>query len=363
MTILVATDKFKGSISAPKAVQAIVTGLLKKYPNATIISNPMADGGEGSLDIIQKYLSGETITVSTKNALGDPLMAEYFLCDKTAYIELAAASGLEKIKTSQRNPLYTTTYGTGLILKNALDRGAEKIVLMLGGSSTNDAGLGIAAALDYKFYDSKNELITTEGKNLVAIEKIVAPNNLQTFELDILCDVKNPMYGPTGAAYVYAKQKGADESAVELLDAGLINIASKIEEFFGKSIGDIPGGGAAGGIAAGLHGMLNGQIKNGFKTFAELTNISEKVKQADLIISGEGKLDNQSLNGKVVGEIANICTKYSKKHVVLVGKNELTPSVIQHNNIHSVLEIVSLVDTEDAFKNAAKHLTSLAQLI
>ena len=363
MIILVACDKFKDSISAEQAVNAITNGLMEKYPYASIIQLPMADGGDGSLDIIQKYLPGKMISVATQNALGESITAEYFIHNQTAYIELTSASGLAQLPADQRNPTNTSTYGTGLLFKNAVEKGAKKIVLMLGGSSTNDAGLGIAEALGFNFYNSQNELLFPIGKNLVKIDKITGPTAPIDFALEMYCDVTNPLHGPNGATHVFAKQKGANNEDIELLEAGLINVASKIDQYSGKEISNISGGGAAGGIAAGLYGLLDGKIKNGFDAISKITNIEEKIKEADLVISGEGKLDTQSLHGKVVGEIAKLCDKYSKKHIVFVGKNVLTPSQIKQHKIHKVYEILSLANEEEAMKNAQNYLTQLASSI
>jgi len=360
MTILVACDKFKGSLSASNVVRAISNGLIKKFPKAKIIGLPMADGGDGSLAIIQTHLPGKLIPVDTRDALDRPVTSHFFLHSKTAYIELATASGIALIERELRNPLITSTYGTGLVLKHALSLGVEKIVLLLGGSSTNDAGLGIASALGFEFYDEKNKRLSGVGKNLKLIKKIIPPQDLPKFELEILSDVEHPMYGPNGAAHTFAKQKGADEDAIELLEEGLKNIAGIISQQFGKTVDKIPGGGSAGAIAAGLHGLLNGKIRSGFEFIAKMTTVEEKIRNADLVITGEGKLDQSSIQGKVIGNISKLCQAENKKLIVMVGKNDLTKEEIQAAGIHQVFELVNLTSEKDAIVHAEKHLEAMA---
>jgi len=363
MNILVACDKFKGSLSADKVSQAISIGLKHQYPDSSIISCSMADGGDGSLAVIQSHLNTEMVSVNTKDAIDRPITTQYFIHDQTAYIELAAASGLAQLEPEFRDPMLTSSFGTGILIKDALKKGLKHIVLFLGGSSSNDAGLGITEALGFNYFDFNNHQLTGIGKNLSSIQRIQAPDNLPEFQLNILCDVTNPMYGPNGAAHIYAGQKGADQKTIDLLDKGLNNIAKVIEKYSGKYIADIPGAGAAGGVAGGLVGLLNGNIQNGFQAIAKISNLNEKIKSADLVISGEGQLDDQSLNGKVVGEIDKLCGELNKKLVVLVGKNALTPSQIKQTNIHQVFEILSLTNEKEAMLNPEKYLTILAKSI
>jgi len=265
---------------------------------------PIADGGDGTLTVLEQYLDAKKIQLQTFDALNNPIQAYYLLDNEVAYIELAIASGLAHLKKGERNPLKTNNRGTGLLIKNAFEKGAKKVVLCLGGSATTEAGLSIASELGYRFYNKGEKTVSPKGANLLEIIDYEKPANLNDFKLEILCDVNNPLYGKNGAAYVYGPQKGADEHAVELLDKGLKHIARLILEKEGIDINATPGAGAAGGIAGGLLGLFNAQLISGFHFLNDLVGLEEQIKHSNLIITGEGNFDASIKKIKTINSIA-----------------------------------------------------------
>lgn len=361
MKILIAPDKFKGSLSGKEVCQAIQQGFARYDPTIKTIAHPLADGGDGSLEVLSEYLSFEKVTVDTLDPLGRPIKASYFTNENTAYVELPSASGLVLLKDEERNPTNTSTIGTGILIKDALKKGFNKICLFLGGSATNDAGIGIARALGYSFINKENSIIDPIGKNLLEIEdyKFNGPRSTLSVSFTILCDVKNTMYGPNGAAYTFAKQKGANTTEVEHLDAGLQKFASVVLKKTQKDISTIVGGGAAGGIAAGLSGLFNCQIKSGIQEILTLTNFENVARGVDMIISGEGKVDQTSLNGKVISALSS----YTKTHAIplhlFVGQSDLMPE--EGSPIKSIHAIASVEkDINKAMKNGYGILENLA---
>jgi len=357
MKIVVAPDKFKGSLDSFEVCAAIRRGI-KTTANSIVVSEfPMADGGDGFALVLKHYLHTTTINCDTVDPLGRKITASYEWNEtqKTAVIEMAVASGLVLLNKKERNPLFTSTLGTGLLLRNAIDKGARKIILGLGGSATNDGGTGILSALGFQFENEKGEHSPASGENLQFIRNIIPPSPIPEIEFELACDVNNTLYGPGGAAYVYAPQKGADKDQVVKLDQGLQNLSAIIIQQTGKDISNIPGTGAAGGIAAGLLPFFSVDIKNGIELIIAASKIEESLFNADLVITGEGKIDSQSGAGKVVGCIASLAKKHGLGCIAFCGSVELNES-----ETFGLEKIVALVDeftTEDqAIKNAAKLL-------
>lgn len=364
MNVLIACDKFKGSLSAIDVCNAVHRGLEHNYPNADYHLHPMADGGDGSLLVLEQYLDTTRHTVDTIDPLGRPIKASYLVDRDTAYIELAEASGITLLKEGEKNPLITSTVGTGVLVQDAIDKAYKKIIFLLGGSCTNDAGLGIAHAIGFEFIDDNGKAIIPTGGNLQDIKVILPPDNLQDIRFSILSDVTNPFYGPTGAAQVYARQKGADDQMVAYLDEGLQYIADFFIAEYQIDVQSIPGSGSAGGIAGGLHALLGAEILNGFDQLAEISQLDHKIANADLIISGEGKLDLQSLDGKVIGKMAALCKAYKKPFIAMVGSNELTQIQLQEQSIEQVLSIMDVADNlEDGIINTAVYIEQLSRSI
>jgi glycerate kinase len=353
MTILICPDKFKGSLTASEVCDAAAIGLARKFPLARIVKLPLADGGEGTARILTQYFNGKTVKTKVHGPRFEPIEAEYGTDNgTTAFIEMASASGLQLLGKGLRDPLETTTFGTGELIRHAVDRGATRIILGIGGSSTNDAGIGMAAALGYKFFDRNGKLLEPIGRNLISIDRIEVPKTIGTLEVTALCDVNNPLYGPNGAAYVYGPQKGATPEAVELLDRGLMNFERVAKKTFGRSA-DFAGAGAGGGIAGGASVFFNLEVRPGIRFFMETLRVYEKIEAADLVVTGEGRIDRQTLAGKVVASVAGHAARFNKKVVAICGVCELRKSELDKIGVS---EIISLTDPftsgEDAIKNA-----------
>ncbi len=360
MQILLACDKFKGSLDSIGVNTSIAKGLKKKYPNATTVILPLADGGDGTLAVLEKALQLSFIDQSTIDPLGHLITAPYLRDGNTAYFELAAASGIALLKGLPLQPLRATTLGTGRMMRAALEAGVTNLVLGLGGSCTTDAGLGIAHELGVRFFNkNKNEIIPAGG-NLRDIATLDTRKVIKLDNLKILCDVSNPLYGPNGAAYVFAPQKGATKEDVDLLDRGLRHVAQLIEKHTGRSISELPGGGAAGGIAAGLSGFFNVEIVNGFEFIKKLTDLETQIQSADLVITGEGQLDKTSLDGKVVGGVAALCKQYGKPLIAIVGGSRLSAAEKENlglRHIYTALERAGSVEL--AVRDAAIYLEQI----
>ena len=325
MKILVAPDKFKGSLTSFEACRAISDGIKKVSDIPEVVELPMADGGDGFASVLQHYLKTEKINCNSVDPLGRDIKASYQwdVNNSTAIVEMAVASGLVLLKELEKNPLKTSALGTGLIIKHAIGKGAKKIILGLGGSATNDGGAGILYALGFKLQDDRGATLQASGENLLHIRKIIPPSVIPTIIVEIACDVQNVMYGPQGAAYVYAPQKGANTDQVEILDMGLKNLAHVLKQQTGKNVSDIPGTGAAGGIAAGLLPFFDVRMKKGIEVITEASGIENEIPGADLVITGEGKIDDQSNEGKVVGYVAALAKKYSVPCIGMCGITEL----------------------------------------
>jgi len=330
MQILIAPDKFRGSLDALQVCEAVEKGILMAIPSARVIKTPLADGGEGTAEILTLSQGGRFANVRVQDPLGRETEASYGVSGdgSTAYIELASASGLRLLATDERNPLLTTTFGTGQLIAHALDQGIENLILGIGGSATTDAGIGLAAALGYRFLDQDENELPPIGENLIRIAKIddrfVHPC-LANCRITVACDVTNPLYGPTGAACVYGPQKGADPQMVELLDQGLKSFAQIANLHFGKNVDLMPGAGAAGGVGAGAVWFLNARLQEGVKIVMDQLRLPEIVKNVDLVITGEGKADEQTLSGKVVQGLASLCREADVPLALLCGTLEITP--------------------------------------
>lgn len=361
MTILIACDKFKNSLSAIKVCTAIANGLKHINANLEILIHPMADGGDGTLAVLQEHIELHLHKIETINPLNKNIQASYASFGDTAYIELAKASGIELIKKEDFNPMITTTIGTGYLVKDAIINGFKNIVISIGGSCTTDAGLGIAHALGFTFLDSSGDELVPSGGTLSQIKSIIKPDERFNCQFTILCDVDNPLFGPNGAAYVFGPQKGASEDQVKALDEGLEHIAKLIQSFNNKNIGSIKGGGAAGGISAGLNGLLDAEIKSGFDYLSSLSKLEDKIASADIVITGEGQLDKQSFSGKVVGEIQALCHKHTKPVIAIVGNSTLSPEECKLKGIINVFSVMNLAkDLDDAISHTESFLYKIA---
>ena len=364
--ILIAPDKFKGSLSAMDVCQAIAEGLGQSGKQIIIQEHPMADGGDGSLEVIARHMNLEKQLMDTTDPLGRSVSTFYYSASNIAFIEMAKASGLVLLRQAERNPLKTSTFGTGQMIVDALLKGCEEIYLFLGGSATNDGGMGIAAALGASFFDDNKNVLNPCGENLSKVESITVDPvfDIEKTKLTLLCDVNNTLFGPNGAAQVYARQKGADDAMIQSLDEGLKHLNEKLYNYSGIDVASLSGSGAAGGIAASLVSIFNADIKSGIESFAKFTDLESKIQKSDLVISGEGRLDGQSLQGKVIDGVAKLCKKHDKPLILFVGKNELSEEEQRQLGAKQIFSVSDQASNlHDAMTNASMYLKRLAHLL
>lgn len=367
MNILIASDKFKGSASAQLVVGALATGMKRANSKYKITTSPLADGGEGTLEILQNDKEFKKNNVFTQNQLGESIAPYYLSKDKTAYIEMSSASGLHLTANQKTSPMFTSTYGVGLMILNAVNKGFKDILLFAGGTSTNDGGMGIASAFGIIFKDKKGNTLLPNGSSLSYIEHI--DNSNSTFPSDCkitLCtDVTNKLYGKEGAACVYAKQKGASDAEIYELDLGLINIASLIQSKYEIDLQATSGTGAAGGVAACILPFCNGKIESGSDLIIDFLDMENLIKECDVLITGEGKVDQQTLNGKIVSKVTSLAKKYNKRTILVAGQCELTTSELKNLGIaecYTVLEQAKN-NVKSALNDTAIHLVDIGEKI
>lgn len=320
--IVLIPDSFKGTMSSTE-ICSIMKKAISKFTNANVISVPVADGGEGSVDAFLTAVGGEKRNVIVKGPFGKDMESFYGVIHNgtTAVIEMAACSGLPLVSNCL-NPLKATTYGVGQLILNALENGCKKIIVGLGGSCTNDGGTGCAAALGVKFINKDGKEFIPTGGTLSDITHIDTTNIsplLKKADITVMCDIDNPLYGENGAAYVFAPQKGANQKEVILLDEGLIHLAKCIKNDLAIDVAQIAGGGAAGGMGAGMVAFLGGKLQMGIDTVLDTVKFDELIKDADMVISGEGKIDSQSIRGKVVIGVASRTKKAGVPLIAVVG--------------------------------------------
>ena len=303
---VVVSDSFKGTVSSREICEIAQRVIPRHFPACEVVCIPVADGGEGTVDCFIQAMGAQRVEVTVTNALGEKSAAAYARLGELAIIEMAAAAGLPQVG-ALRCPGTATTYGVGELIAHAVDSGCRKILLGLGGSATNDGGCGCAAALGVRFYDAAGQSFIPVGDTLGRIARIdtaKADELLRSVEITVMCDVTNPLYGPTGAAYVFAPQKGADAEKVKSLDAGLRHFGDVIRSQYGLDVSAMPGAGAAGGMGAGCVALLGGTIQSGIDAVLDVTGFDRQLEGADLVITGEGRIDSQSADGKVVSGVA-----------------------------------------------------------
>lgn len=323
MKFILIPDSFKGTLSSFRICQIMEEQIHKYFPDSTCISVPVADGGEGSVDAFLAATGGKREYLTVKNPYFEDIESFYGLIDqgKTAVIEMASCAGLPLVE-DRKNPALTTTYGVGQMILSAAEKGAEKIIVGLGGSATNDGGCGAAAAVGIRFYDGNGtEFIPTGGttKNIARIDFSGKNKLLDHTEIITMCDIDNPMYGPLGASYVFGPQKGADQETVKELDEGIKNLSQVLSRELGKDISQVPGTGAAGAMGAGMMAFFGSRLKMGIETVLDTVHFDNMIQDADFIFTGEGKLDSQSLRGKAISGIAKRAKKQGKPVIAIVG--------------------------------------------
>ena len=342
MRILVVPDSFKESLSAVEVAMAIAAGLNGFDHINEVIELPFSDGGEGAIDLLETLFDGSRVEVQTVDALGRPIRAPYFkFKDRpAAWIELSQASGLAQIEPELRDPKITSTYGSGLQIKHALDSGCTQIYLGLGGSATNDAATGLLSALGALFSDEDGEPLEPGGAALERLAHIDVEAVVR-FELRVASDVDHPLLGPNGATHTFAPQKGADPATVTLLESALSNFAQKASALSQVDCALLPKGGAAGGCAAALHALLGAQLDSGFELLSDLAGLDEKIAEADLVITAEGRLDGQSIHGKLPSALGLKCKALNKPLIVFAGALEGSFEGLYEMGVHGIFSIQS----------------------
>lgn len=346
MKILIIPDSFKGSASNIVVAEMIAAGVMSVFPEAECCKIPFADGGEGSLESIEIALGGDREYVLTEDPLRRSHRAFYLKRGSTGYLELAQASGLQLLKKDEINAGKTTTLGTGNILKLAC-QSMDDLIFCIGGSATNDAGCGIAYAIGYRFLDVNGHQFLPTGDSLHRIEQIIPPPDLPRNRIRVLCDVKNPLTGPQGATFVYATQKGAGREDLQRLEAGMKHFQAKVLEWKNVDLNMIEGAGAAGGVGGGLVAFFDAELVSGIEYLMEHLQIEEKIQESDLIFTGEGKIDQQTVQGKLISGIAKLALKHRKPVIALCGSLEADWKQISEIGLTAAFSIVAGIENEE----------------
>ena len=364
MKIVIAMDSFKGTISACEASEIIAQVFAELIPDTQLVIKPMADGGEGTAEAMLKSVSGEWVSTRVTGPLPNMSVEAgfaWFEDSQTALVEMACASGLSLLSKEQYNPMKTTTYGTGELIKAALEYNPRKILLAVGGSATVDGSIGAATALGWKFLDSKGIPVPPCGEGLAKITRIVGPAEMIGTTVEVLCDVNNPLCGEHGAAKVYAPQKGATPEMVKRLEAGLANLAELVRKQLNCDI-NIPGAGAAGGLAAGAVAFMNAKLVSGIETIINHSNLEAELADADWIITGEGCFDRQSLYGKAISGLAEVAAKSNTAVAVIAGQVNLSGQEYQKLRIVTAISCKPKdISVESALKNCRTLLRSATE--
>ncbi len=367
MKIVIAPDKFKNSLTSIEFCNAVEAEVLNVLPNAEILKLPLADGGDGTIEVVNYYLNAIEIQVTVNNPFFEPVKATYLFSkiSKTAFIEMAEASGVKLLEPQDLDCKNATTFGTGEMILHAIEKGAKNIILGIGGSATNDCGIGMATALGYRFLDQNNKEVKPTGANLSQITTIdvseVHPK-LSIVNFEIACDVTNPLYGENGVAYVYAEQKGASKKDIEMLDRGLTDFSKVIGKTFNINPQTIKGAGAAGGMGIASKVFLKGNLKPGIDIMKNLAEFDEKIQGVDWIITGEGKLDHQTLSGKTIQGILSSAKAKNIKVAAFCGVIELSKEAIRGMGISysdSVIENAKSLD--DAMNNGCNYVRQMVK--
>ena len=375
MKITVSIDSFKGSLSTFEASLAVKEGVLRAIPDADVVCVPLADGGEGTVEAIVSAGEGELISINVSGPLSRPVTAVYGYIKKTktAVIEMSSAAGITLIKDSEKNPLYTTTFGVGEMILDALDKGCNRFVIGIGGSATNDGGTGMLSALGFEFLDKNENPIKQGAQGLCDLSKIKTDKvDKRLFEcsFNIACDVTNPLCGELGCSRIYGPQKGADEPMIEDMDRWLKNYASLTKSIFPNADESYPGCGAAGGMGFAFMSYLGGNLTSGAKLVTRETSLENHIKDSDIVITGEGRLDRQTAMGKAPVGVAKIAKKYGKKVIAFCGAVTDEAVLCNSEGIDAFFPILrkpcsldEAMDKQNAYKNMADTAEQVFRLI
>ena len=366
MKIVIAPDSFKESLSAKAAADAIARGFQAVFREATIVQVPLADGGEGTMETLVDALGGQLIPARVSDPLGRPIEAHFGLLGdgSTAIIEIAAASGLARVSPAERNPLLTSTRGTGELIRTALDTGARRILIGLGGSATNDGGVGMAQALGFRFVRHDGTEIAPGGASLAELDRILLHDvdpRLAYTEFIAACDVDHPLIGEQGASAVFGPQKGATPTMVQQLDKALTHLAWRIREDLHCDVADKPGAGAAGGLGAGVLAFLGGKLQRGVDMVIDAVGLPSHIQDADLVITGEGRIDEQTLHGKTLSGVARIVHSHGVPVIAIGGSLGPGSESLQLLGMDMLFSLVPGVCTlEEACRHASSNLERTA---
>ncbi len=367
MKIVIAPDSYKESLSALDVATAIETGFREIYPHAEYVKVPVADGGEGTVEAMVAATQGHIVQVSVTGPLGEPVNAFYGLSGdmRCAYIEMAAASGLESVPPTRRNPLLTTSWGTGELIRHALDAGVSQIIIGIGGSATNDGGAGMAQALGAKLLSAGQQQIAPGGGALETLARIDLSEldpRLADCRIDVACDVTNPLTGPQGASAVFGPQKGATAAMIERLDRGLQHFAQIIDRDLDIDVLSLEGGGAAGGMGAALYAFCGANLRPGIEIVTDALGLADLVADADLVITGEGRIDSQTIHGKVPVGVAKVAKRFNVPVIGIAGSLTADVGVVHQHGLDAIFSVLYTVCTlDEALANAAANVRMTAR--
>lgn len=372
MKILVAVDSFKGSLGSREAGEIIKDGILDIIDDADVLVSPIADGGEGTVEALVDGLKGQYIDVKVKGPLDDEVMARYGVIKDVVVMEMASSSGLTLVPEEKRNPLNTTTYGLGDMIKDALDKGYRNFIIGLGGSSTSDIGLGMLNSLGFRFLDKNKKELGIFGKDLKNIKYIddsLVDERIYKSKFKIACDVDNPLYGENGAAAIYGPQKGADKETINILDEYAINFSKIVTEKYKTNYENISGVGAAGGLGYAFMSFLNGELSPGIDIIIDFLKLDEKMKDMDLAITGEGEINYQTMMGKAPSGVAKVAKKYNIPVIGIAGALGKDVELINDKGIDAFFSItpkpISLekaMDREFAKENLKRTISQIMRV-
>lgn len=345
VNILLAPDKFRGSLTARQVCNAMIDGIRLAYPTAHVVALPAADGGEGTARCLTEATNGSWHTATVSDPLDRNIQAGFGISGDgtTAFVELAQASGLALLSAGERNPVKTSTFGTGQLIRAALDRGVGRLVLGIGGSATTDAGTGLGVALGWQFLDTAGQSFVPTGETLIHIARIVPPEHQvqRSVRVEVACDVANPLFGPDGAAFVYGPQKGATPDAVVQLDAGLRHVANVVHEQLGLNLAGVAGAGAAGGAGFGAMVFLGARLRPGVDLMLDRIGFNAHLTRADLVLTGEGKLDGQTMQGKLLAGVCRRAGGAGVPVVAICGTLELEPAQIHALGLTAAFSVMN----------------------
>lgn len=366
MRFLFASDSFKGTLSSQKTAELLTRAAKEIFPDCACAAVTVADGGEGTTDAVLSAVKGEPIRLTVKGPLWEPTQSTYaILEDGRAVMEMAAASGLPLVAEKDKNPLETTTYGTGEMIRDALDRGCRDISIAIGGSATNDGGMGCVRALGVRFLDADGKELEGRGKDLAKISHIDLSGmdpRVKESRFTVMCDVTNPLCGPEGATYTYGKQKGGTPERLEELEAGMCHYRDLLKEIFGTDMDQVPGAGAAGGLGAALMAFFGGQLRSGIETVLDLIGFDKRLEGVDLVVTGEGAADWQSVFGKVMQGVGSHCKAFGIPAVAIVGSMGPGAEDIFDHGIVSIMTTVNgVMSLNEALSRADELYLSAAR--